>query len=235
MLPIPACDLAPLHTLGLRAQANHLVHFSDAQQLEALLREAERPLHVLGGGSNLVPSEQVDGTVLKVELLGRTLLGEDADAYYVAAAAGENWHDFVQWTLAQGWPGLENLSLIPGTVGAAPIQNIGAYGLELKDRFHGLAALSLEDGATCIFTAEHCEFGGEDAGRALADYRGLVPPAQGLAAAARLRRSARAPGRPGNHCPGGGRRGDGHPAQQAARPGRDRQCRQLLSQPPGHN
>ncbi|SFZ76930.1 UDP-N-acetylmuramate dehydrogenase [Chitinimonas taiwanensis] len=162
MLPIPACDLAPLHTLGLRAQANHLVHFSDAQQLEALLREAERPLHVLGGGSNLVPSEQVDGTVLKVELLGRTLLGEDADAYYVAAAAGENWHDFVQWTLAQGWPGLENLSLIPGTVGAAPIQNIGAYGLELKDRFHGLAALSLEDGATCIFTAEHCEFGYRD-------------------------------------------------------------------------
>ena len=72
MLPIPACDLAPLHTLGLRAQANHLVHFSDAQQLEALLREAERPLHVLGDGSNLVPSEQVDGTVLVLKAGARS-------------------------------------------------------------------------------------------------------------------------------------------------------------------
>ncbi|PHV12200.1 UDP-N-acetylmuramate dehydrogenase [Chitinimonas sp. BJB300] len=162
MPPHTACDLAPLHTLGLHAQARHLVHFTDNQQLEALLAEAERPLRVLGSGSNLVPGEMVDGTVIRVELTGRTLLGEDEDAWYVAAAAGESWHEFVQWTLAQGWPGLENLSLIPGTVGAAPIQNIGAYGVELKDRFHGLAALNLEDGSTCLFTPDHCDFGYRD-------------------------------------------------------------------------
>jgi UDP-N-acetylmuramate dehydrogenase len=126
------------------------------------LPELPHPLRILGGGSNLVPGERVDGTVIQVALKGRALLGEDSDAWYVTAAAGENWHDFVQWTLAQGWPGLENLSLIPGTVGAAPIQNIGAYGVELKDRFHALTALSLHDGHACVFTPEQCAFGYRD-------------------------------------------------------------------------
>src|SRR5690606_4483103 len=93
---------------------------------------------VLGGGSNVVLTGDFAGTVLKVDLPGRRLLRTEADAWIVEAGAGENWHDFVRWTLAQGWPGLENLSLIPGTVGAAPIQNIGAYGLEIVDRFDSL-------------------------------------------------------------------------------------------------
>ncbi|HEY9103817.1 UDP-N-acetylmuramate dehydrogenase [Chitinimonas sp.] len=155
-------DLTGMHTLALAARAAWLCRLDDVAQLADVLASAPRPLRVLGGGSNLVPAASVDGTVLKVELKGRALLGEDEYAWYVAAAAGENWHDFVQWTLAQGWPGLENLSLIPGTVGAAPIQNIGAYGVELKDSFHALSALSLEDGSLCVFTPEQCAFGYRD-------------------------------------------------------------------------
>ncbi|WP_374354049.1 UDP-N-acetylmuramate dehydrogenase [Chitinimonas sp.] len=160
-LPAPV-DLAPLHTLGLRASADRLLTLTSIEQWPGIHAQLTFPLHILGGGSNLVPSERVAGTVLKVELKGRQLLGEDEYAWYVAAAAGENWHDFVQWTLAQGWPGLENLSLIPGTVGAAPIQNIGAYGVELKDRFHALSAMNLADGHSCIFTPEQCSFAYRD-------------------------------------------------------------------------
>ncbi|MDN3576750.1 UDP-N-acetylmuramate dehydrogenase [Chitinimonas viridis] len=162
MMTTEAADLQPLHTLGLLARAERLSRLTEAAQLAPLLAGAVAPVRVLGGGSNLVPGTTVDGTVIKVELQGRQLLGEDETAWYVAAAAGENWHDFVQWTLAQGWPGLENLSLIPGTVGAAPIQNIGAYGVELKDHFHALTALSLADGATTVFTPEQCAFGYRD-------------------------------------------------------------------------
>ncbi|WP_269533558.1 UDP-N-acetylmuramate dehydrogenase [Chitinimonas sp. BJYL2] len=155
-------NLQPLHTLGLQSRAERLYHLEHADQLADILASAVTPLRVLGGGSNLVPAERVAGSVIRVELAGRALLGEDEHAWYVAAAAGENWHDFVQWTLAQGWPGLENLSLIPGTVGAAPIQNIGAYGVELKDRFHALHALSLDDAQPCFFTAEQCMFSYRD-------------------------------------------------------------------------
>lgn len=162
LLAHPCVDLAPLHTLGLQAQADCLYTLTDAAQLGDILAEATGPLRVLGGGSNLVPSGRVHGTVIKVALSGRQLLGEDKDAWYVAAAAGENWHEFVQWTLAQGWHGLENLSLIPGTVGAAPIQNIGAYGVELKDFCHALTALSLTDASRCIFTPEQCAFAYRD-------------------------------------------------------------------------
>ena len=87
---------------------------------------------------------------------------EDDDAWYVRASAGESWHDFVQWTLAQGWPGLENLSLIPGTVGAAPIQNIGAYGLEVGERLHALTAFDLQTGRSVRFDQAACRFGYRD-------------------------------------------------------------------------
>ena len=83
---------------------------------------------MLGGGSNIVLTRDMPQVVLKVEVRGMRLVDERADAWIVEAGAGENWHEFVAWTLAQGWPGLENLALIPGTVGAAPVQNIGAYG-----------------------------------------------------------------------------------------------------------
>jgi UDP-N-acetylmuramate dehydrogenase len=100
--------------------------------------------------------------VLKVEVRGMRLLEERADVWIVEAGAGENWHDFVAWTLAQGWPGLENLALIPGSVGAAPVQNIGAYGLELQDRFDSLDAIDLQTGHSATLRAQQCEFGYRD-------------------------------------------------------------------------
>jgi UDP-N-acetylmuramate dehydrogenase len=100
--------------------------------------------------------------MLHMAIKGRELLGEDSEAWYVHAGAGENWHDFVGWTLANGWPGLENLSLIPGTVGAAPIQNIGAYGLEVAERFHALTAFDMCAGETVRFDREACRFGYRD-------------------------------------------------------------------------
>jgi UDP-N-acetylmuramate dehydrogenase len=104
----------------------------------------------------------VAAVVLKVEILGRRLLRETPEAFIVEAGAGENWHDFVAWTLQQGWPGLENLALIPGLVGAAPVQNIGAYGVELKDRFESLDGVDLVTGRSVTLDAAQCAFGYRD-------------------------------------------------------------------------
>lgn len=158
-------DLTPFNTLALPARARMLAHIrsaDDARRLagDAALRGERR--FVLGGGSNLVLDGDFDGLVLKAEIAGRALVAEEDGYRVVAAGAGENWHDFVQWTLTQGWPGLENLSLIPGTVGAAPIQNIGAYGLELAERFHSLTAIDLGSGETKTFDLAACRFGYRD-------------------------------------------------------------------------
>ena len=158
-------ELTRFNTFGLRARAARLVHVRDADQARALVNEADwahTPRLVLGGGSNVVLTGDFAGTVLKVDLPGRRLLRTAPDAWIVEAGAGENWHDFVRWTLAQGWPGLENLSLIPGTVGAAPIQNIGAYGLEIVDRFDSLDAIDLDTGACRSFGGHDCAFGYRD-------------------------------------------------------------------------
>ena len=158
-------DLSALNTFGLRARAARLVRLRSADQLAAVIAEpdwASGPRLVLGGGSNVVLCGDFAGTVLKVEIKGRRLVREEAAAWIVEAAGGESWHDFVCWTLAQGWPGLENLSLIPGTVGAAPIQNIGAYGLELAERFESLDAFDLHSGARQTFDVQGCAFGYRD-------------------------------------------------------------------------
>ena len=158
-------DLAPLNTLALPARARLLAIIRAANDARALagdtgLRSERR--FILGGGSNLVLGGDFDGLILQSAIRGRRLVADEADAWLVQAGAGEPWHDFVQWTLAQGWPGLENLSLIPGTVGAAPIQNIGAYGLEVAERFHSLTAIDLADGTTKTFDAAACRFGYRD-------------------------------------------------------------------------
>ncbi|MGI4814462.1 MAG: UDP-N-acetylmuramate dehydrogenase [Janthinobacterium lividum] len=117
---------------------------------------------VIGGGSNLVLSRDFDGVALIVALRGRRLIGEDEHAWYIEAAAGENWHEFVDWSLSQGRPGLENLALIPGTVGAAPIQNIGAYGLEISERLHAVRAIDCETGQGVQFSTAECRLGYRD-------------------------------------------------------------------------
>jgi UDP-N-acetylmuramate dehydrogenase len=117
---------------------------------------------VLGGGSNILLTRDFSGLVLHVGIKGIEIVGEDTDATYVRAAAGENWHQFVQWTLAHGLGGLENLSLIPGSVGAAPIQNIGAYGIEIKDLFHSLTLFDFETGEQTVLDKAECMFGYRD-------------------------------------------------------------------------
>ena len=158
-------DLSRRNTLALPGHAALYARITAAEQLAALSEcyaPGDRRCFVLGGGSNLVLTNDVDGLVLHMAIAGRTLAAEDADAWYVRAGAGENWHDFVQWTLAQGWPGLENLSLIPGTVGAAPIQNIGAYGFEAGERLHALTAFDLQTGRSARFDQAACRFGYRD-------------------------------------------------------------------------
>ncbi|MDR1462106.1 MAG: UDP-N-acetylmuramate dehydrogenase [Azoarcus sp.] len=155
-------DLTALNTFGLPARAKRLLRLKsadDARAFAAARHDGGEPCLVLGGGSNLVLRGEPLACVLKVEIAGRHKLGEDGEAIIVEAAAGESWHDFVRWTLAEGWPGLENLSLIPGSVGAAPIQNIGAYGLEMAERFDSLDAIDLASGETRRFDAAACRFG----------------------------------------------------------------------------
>lgn len=158
-------SLQRLNTFGLPAHAAWFAAIDAPEQLAALMTKPEwrqRRRFVLGGGSNLLLTGDFDGLVLQVRIAGRERVGEEADAWLVRAGAGENWHDFVRWTLAQGWPGLENLSLIPGTVGAAPVQNIGAYGLEMAERFQQLEAVDLETGAAVTFDRDACRFGYRD-------------------------------------------------------------------------
>lgn len=158
----------PLHQLnsfGLPARAAWFAAIETLDQLAALMATPEwRYLQrfVLGGGSNVILTGDFDGLVLHVRIPGRALVAEDADAWLVRAGAGENWHEFVTWTLGQGWPGLENLALIPGTVGAAPIQNIGAYGLEMAERFQSLEAVDLATGQGVVFERAACRFGYRD-------------------------------------------------------------------------
>jgi UDP-N-acetylmuramate dehydrogenase len=165
------------NSFGIVARAERLLRLRSQDDLQAWLNSPERsePHFVLGGGSNIVLTGDVKPLVIKVELMGKHLVSEDDKAWVVQAAAGENWHDFVAWTLAQGWPGLENLAMIPGSVGASPVQNIGAYGVELQDRFESLDAVDLQTGQTFTLHAGQCAFGYRDSvfKHAAADNRDL--------------------------------------------------------------
>ena len=120
------------------------------------------PLLILGGGSNVILAGDIAGMTLQPAMRGIRCLAETRDHYLVETASGERWHDFVQYTLAQNWYGLENLSLIPGTVGAAPIQNIGAYGVEITDRLLSLTAMEIATGKLREFSHAECRFGYRD-------------------------------------------------------------------------
>jgi UDP-N-acetylmuramate dehydrogenase len=158
-------DLASRNSLALPGLAALYAEINSADQLSRIAQlAAALPARrfIIGGGSNLVLRGDFDGLMLHMAITGRQLAAEDSEAWYVRAGAGENWHDLVGWTLAQGWPGLENLALIPGTVGAAPIQNIGAYGLEVADRFHCLSAVDMVSGETLRLDRSACCFGYRD-------------------------------------------------------------------------
>lgn len=158
-------NLKPCNSFGLPAVARTLVRVASAADVRRVVdhpKLGRAPKFVLGGGSNIILTRDMPRLVLKVEVRGMRLVEERADAWIVEAGAGENWHDFVAFTLANGWPGLENLALIPGTVGAAPVQNIGAYGVELKDRFEALDAVDLVTGRSVTLRAGICAFGYRD-------------------------------------------------------------------------
>ncbi|MFJ4155408.1 UDP-N-acetylmuramate dehydrogenase [Pseudomonas sp. NPDC089752] len=158
-------SLKPYNTFGIDVTARYFTEaHSDDEVRDALAqaRELALPVLVIGGGSNLLLTRDVDALVLHIASRGRRLLSDEAGRVVVEAEAGEPWHPFVQWSLQQGFCGLENLSLIPGTVGAAPMQNVGAYGVEIKDVFAGLTALDRQTGELRDFSLEECAFGYRD-------------------------------------------------------------------------
>lgn len=154
-------DISSYTTFGISTKVNQFATFSSAQELEKLLSEKQKDtsLLILGGGSNLLFTKDFEGLILKNDIVGFEIIEKDGDDVYVKAGAGENWHSFVVRTINLNLGGLENLSLIPGNVGASPMQNIGAYGREIKDVFHSLEAYHIETGEIHTFTNGACEFG----------------------------------------------------------------------------
>ena len=165
LLYLPHFNLQNFNTLASPVSAKFFVTVnSTVELLEAITfsREQALPLLVLGGGSNIVLASDFQGLALQIHLLGKSLVAEDEKYFYIQASAGENWHEFVDFCLDCGYWGLENLSLIPGSVGAAPIQNIGAYGVELQDVFWELTAIDVQSGLSVTFTKASCQFNYRD-------------------------------------------------------------------------
>ncbi len=154
-------SLLPYNTMGIDVVARSFASFSDADELSQLMekRGAAVPTLLLGGGSNILFTKDYDGWVLKNEIKGMQVVAEDDHYVYVKAGAGENWHAFVEFCLQRNLGGVENLSLIPGNVGASPMQNIGAYGVEIKDVFQELEAFHLRDKKIQVFSLNDCDFG----------------------------------------------------------------------------
>jgi UDP-N-acetylmuramate dehydrogenase len=158
-------SLRPFNTFGVEARARYLVRVRSTDELAELDTAPQlngQKRLIVGGGSNLLFTSDFDGVVVKVELAGLREVGETEEAWLVEIGAGENWHSTLEALLANGRPGLENLALIPGLAGAAPIQNIGAYGLELAERFHSLSAWDFHHRRAVTMTLADCNFGYRD-------------------------------------------------------------------------
>ncbi len=154
-------DLTGHNTFGLSSHARFGALIPHAETVPLLAQAAQEkglPLLIVGGGSNLLLRENIDAVVGVMDIKGREIVSADDHKTLVTAQAGEDWHAFVEWTVNQGMWGLENLALIPGTVGAAPVQNIGAYGVELADRFYSLEAWDLADSKRRTFLRDDCAF-----------------------------------------------------------------------------
>jgi UDP-N-acetylmuramate dehydrogenase len=155
-------SLKSYNTFGIDAIAKYFASFNSLTELEEILNsklQTPNPKLILGGGSNILLTKNFDGIVLKNEVKGIEVIKEDDEHVYVKAGAGENWHQFVLYCVENNYAGVENLSLIPGNVGASPMQNIGAYGVEIKDVFYELEAFHKIDGVVQKFSLRDCEFG----------------------------------------------------------------------------
>ena len=158
-------SLKTLNTFGLDIKTRWFAEINSVESLQALLKDQRFqsvPKMILGGGSNILFKDDFDGLIIHNRIDFVKIISEDENYIFISAGAGMAWHSFVLYTIDHNYPGLENLSLIPGCVGAAPIQNIGAYGVEIKNTFHQLNALNMTDGSLRTFTAEDCRFGYRD-------------------------------------------------------------------------
>jgi UDP-N-acetylmuramate dehydrogenase len=156
-------SLKPYNTFGIDVNAKRFVSVASLEELKKIIAK-EKNIFLLGGGSNMLLTSEIEKLVVHLNLKGIIINETPSNEVFVTAEAGENWHEFVLWCIAQNYGGLENLSLIPGNVGTSPIQNIGAYGVEIKDVFQQLEALEIETGIVRTFTLEECKF----------DYRNSV-------------------------------------------------------------
>lgn len=156
-------SLLPHNTFGMNVKTAHFVEFTTSEDVVSIAKElGDTRCLVIGGGSNLLFMGDFNGVILHSAIMGIELIDESDDAFYVRAGSGINWDEFVAYTVENGWQGLENLSAIPGEVGASAVQNVGAYGVEAGDFIERVEAVSLTDGSTRVFTKEECEYAYRD-------------------------------------------------------------------------
>ena len=151
-------SLKEFNTFGIDVLANNFNKAKNEDEILHFLIENKCNPLILGGGSNILFKNNINKPILKIEIKGIQIIEENENSIYVSVGAGENWNDFVRWSLAKNYGGIENLSLIPGNVGSAPIQNIGAYGAELKDVFHSCRAISIDNKIIKTFNKDECNF-----------------------------------------------------------------------------
>lgn len=153
-------SLKKYNTFGIEAKARQFVAVHSIEDLNTILKEHQsEPKFILGGGSNMLLTQDIQSLVIHIDLKGKKVLKENDDFVWVESQAGENWHEFVLWTIDQNFGGLENMSLIPGNVGTTPVQNIGAYGTEIKDTFVSCEAMTIATQVMKTFSKEDCHFG----------------------------------------------------------------------------
>lgn len=154
-----AVSLKSHNTFGIDVKAQQFVEVTQLADLQQLLKQTSAPILILGGGSNVLFTKDFEGLVIKIQLKGKQVIQENEDFVWLEVAAGEVWHELVLYCVEQGYGGIENLSLIPGTVGAAPMQNIGAYGVEIKEVLESVQAVNRSNGEIQIFNNPDCNFG----------------------------------------------------------------------------
>ncbi len=159
MIILKNYSLKNYNTFGLDVKAESLLKVNSVDELKQALKFTKQPIFMLGGGSNMLLTQDIKGLVIKNEIRGTEVIEEKKNKVILSVGGGENWHKLVLWTIENNYGGIENLSLIPGTVGASPIQNIGAYGVELKDVFIKLEAINLKTKRKKTFAKKACQFG----------------------------------------------------------------------------